>query len=95
MQNHELTPDLDAVRKELIEVLNQKEVLLKLDIVLKKYGLSGNKNVTIEFKISDKNQHRNIGSSPENARSASIAAVSQTLAFDFCDTCLPPPGRFT
>lgn len=95
MQIHETVTDFAAVRKELIEVLNQKEVLLKLDKILKKYGLLENKNVTIEFKFSDKNHPQNIGSSPENARSASIAAVSQTVAFDFCGTCPPPPGRFT
>lgn len=97
MNSDENLPCLEAIRQELLDILNQNEVVSKLDHVFKKYKLLETKNIKIDFKFYDKPQFQNEDFSVANiAATTSLSANLQQVSYGFCPSppC-PPPGRVT
>lgn len=88
--------DTDGIKQDLLAILNDTETLKKVDKVLKKYDISEERTVEIEFNISETNQLQTSNTSPQSVEALAVTVASNSVRIKsvWCGHCPPPPGKW-
>lgn len=89
-----MMPINNAIKQEMLEIINKPEILSSFSKVLEKHGISANKSVTLEFKFFDTPQVQTGDNSQDREMLVSPSASSAQFGLTWCPSCPPPPGKF-
>jgi hypothetical protein len=95
MANDEMLSTNEAIKQELIELLNKDEILSCFEAVFHKYSMLSNKIVAIEFKFYDETQSKTCAPEEIKLLSAPLAPSFVQFGWTWCppEEC-PPRGAW-